>query len=139
MVILPALARPKSTVGSPFNTDFRLPAGTIGAIFRLKITASGGTTPTLDCKFQAYDDAAAEYFDILDTQTTREALSWPQQTGAATLTMLVYPYPLMGGTAEGATDTYRLIPIPSRLRFVATYGADADETFTFSLGAITLR
>jgi len=139
MVILPSAVRTKAAVGSPFNTDFRLPAGTVGAIFRLKVTASAGTTPTLDCKFQAYDDAAAEYFDLLDTQTTREALAFAQATGAVTLSMLVYPYPLMGATVEGTTDTYRLIAIPTKLRLVATYGADADESFTFSVGAITLR
>jgi len=139
MVILPSAVRAKSAVGSPFNTDFRLPQEFRGVIFRLKVTASGGTTPTLDVKFQSYDDAAAEYFDLFDTQSTREAVAFVQATGAVTQDMLIYPGVMQGAVAEGTTNMYRLTGLPVRLRAVCTYGADADETFTFSLAAIPLR
>jgi hypothetical protein len=139
MVILPSAVRTKAAVGSPFNTNFRLPQDAVGAIFRLDCTAAAGTTPTLDVKFQAYDDAAAEYFDMLDTQSTRETLAFAQISGATSQTMLVYPFSLQGAQAEGTTDVIRVTALPTNMRLVCTYGADSDESFTFSVGAVILR
>jgi hypothetical protein len=132
MVILPSAARAQST--SPVNTEFRLPEGSRGAIFRLKYTAETNAASTLDCKFQAYDQAQAEFFDIL---TSAEAgVDFVQFTGVATQVLIIAPDLGMADELATAPTLSAKMPLPRRLRAVVTMaGGAGGDTITFSLVA----
>jgi hypothetical protein len=129
MVIFPSAARTQPN--SPHNADFTMPQGYRGLLLRLDITASGGTTPTLDVKLQYYNEATDEYEDLRG-MAVANAAAFAQKTGAGEDDLVLYP-----GLTEAANRTLGA-PVPRNLRAVATTGADADETFTFSLVGIPL-
>ena len=135
MILFPALARTQP--GSPYNKDFVLPRGFRGIAFRLNITAAGGTTPTLDVKFQGYDDAAGAYFDLTETSAAAPVIAFATKSGAGSDTLAIYPPAL--AFAQPATNKRWGAAIPRKLRVVATFGVDVDETFTFSLAGIPLE
>jgi len=132
MILLPAAVRAKAVVGSPLNKDFVLQRGYRGILLRLNITASSGTTPTLDVKVQFYDEAAQTYEDLTDWGAL--AVAFAQKTGANESDLLIYP----SGVAGAANARMNVAP-PRKLRIVSTYGADADESFTFSLVGLPLE
>ena len=92
-----------------------------GMRLTLDITASGGTTPTLDVKIQAKDSVSGKYVDIAGAAFT-------QKTGTGTDELVVYP-----GVAETANESVSDV-IPRTWRAVATIGG-TTPTFTFTLAA----
>jgi hypothetical protein len=101
------------------SVEFTLPQGKLGGVFFLNITASSGTTPTLDVKFQVLDPVSGVWHDI-----TGAAFSQKTSTGADSLT--IYP-----GIAAAANDTVSY-PLGGAVRAVATI-AGTTPSFTFSL------
>lgn len=91
--------------------------------FLLDITASEGTTETLDIKFQ-YKSAAGTWVDWLTTTAT-----FAQQIAAGQARLVVNDL-LTAVNNSIVKDTP-----PMEIRAVATLGADADEKFTFALVA----
>lgn len=88
----------------------------------LDITASSGTTETLDVKLQAKDAAlSGVYFDI-------PGAAFAQATDTTNQMLTIYP-----GIAETANVSVSDI-LPRNWRAVATVGSgDSDGSFTFSL------
>jgi hypothetical protein len=118
---------------SPLNYDIGM-GGAGGIRVRMNISAAGGTTPTLDVKFQYYDAARATYEDLTDS--AKGVVAFAQKTGTGEDDLVIYP-----GITQDLTTTNRKysLPVPRLLRIVCTTGADADETFTVSLAAERLK
>lgn len=94
-----------------------------GIKMHLDITASSGTTPTLDIKLQALINGV--YIDIAGAVFT-------QKTGTGTDELTVYP-----GIAETANESVSDV-IPRTWRAVATI-AGSSPSFTFSLGVSYIK
>ncbi len=108
---------------SPFSSSDQTNRQARGVTLYLDITASGGTTETLDIKVQGKDPVSGKYFDIAGA-----AFAQQLATGVAVLT--IYP-----GIAE-TSDISVSDVLPLTWKVVATVGScAADGTFTFSLGA----
>jgi hypothetical protein len=108
------------TSESPRNSNPQPNEKWRGVRLFLKVTATAGTTPTLDVKLQEYNHEADTWIDITGA-------AFAQQTGAAELDLVVYPAVTV--VANRAVSTV----MPRTWRAVATLGADADETATYSL------
>lgn len=115
LVAFASAARTASANSDPLDT-----LGARGIHATLDITAAGGTTPTLDVKFQALDQVSGKWSDITGA-------SFAQKTAASTDTLQVYP-----GIAEVANREVSRA-ICRRIRAVATIAGGGGETFTFSL------
>jgi hypothetical protein len=93
-----------------------------GVLLTLNITASSGTTPTLDCKVQIRDPISqATYIDIVGA-------AFAQKTGTGTDYLLIYP-----GTVESANKRVSFA-IPGEYRVVCTI-AGTTPSFTYSMAA----
>jgi len=76
----------------------------------LDVTAQTGTSPTLDCKFQEWDQASEKWFDITGA-------AFAQATGV---------------TNERITFSTNAL----RIRLVQDIGGSATPTFDFTVGGI---
>jgi hypothetical protein len=92
-----------------------------GVVVTLDITASGGTSPTLDVKLQGLSAATGVWADI-------PGAAFAQQTGAATIALTVYPG--IGETANVAVNDV----IPGAVRVDSTIGGTSGPNFTYSVG-----
>lgn len=110
---------------SPHNSEAQKNRYGRGVVLFLDITAAAGTTPTLDVKLQMRDPVANQWHDI-------PGASFAQKTATGRDSMMLYP-----GIAETANREVS-VSLPADWRAVATLGADADETFTFSLAGFYL-
>lgn len=90
----------------------------------LDITASAGTSETLDVKVQRKDALSGEWVDLTGG-------AFAQKTGTGTDDLVIYP-----GVAETANRSVSDV-LTSRWRAVATLGG-TDPSFTFSLGGTYL-
>lgn len=106
---------------SPISSEEFVIRQGVGAIFILDITAVAGTTPTLDVKLQ-WKTPSGVWNDWITS-----ANLFGQKTAAAQAKVAIYP----GLTAVANSKIDDMIPMV--LKAVATFGADADEKFTFSL------
>lgn len=86
----------------------------------LDITASGGTTPTLDVKVQRFDNLSGQWVDL-------PGAAFAQKTGTGTDDLTIYP-----GIAETANRSVSDV-ICEEVRFVWTIGG-TTPSFTFTLG-----
>ena len=88
--------------------------GCTGAVILINVSASSGSTPTLDFTIQTYDPAGAAWVDLVAV---------PQITGAGRVTKIIYP------NASGAL--YQVLPFPYRVKWVI---GGSTPSFTFSIG-----
>jgi len=91
-----------------------------GIRINLNITAVAGTSPTLDVKLQSKCPSSGTYTDI-------PGAAFAQQTGAASLDLVVYP-----GAVTTANRSVASV-LPRTWRVVATVGGTDTPTATFSL------
>ena len=111
---------------SPFNSADQTNRWGRGVRLYLDITAAGGTTPTLDVKVQTKDPVSGKYIDMAGA-------SFAQKTGTGTDELVIHP--AIAASANAAVSD----AMPLTWRVVATFGADSNETFTFSVGAAYIR
>ena len=103
--------------GSPHSSSDIVSQNYDKLIATLDISAASGTTPTLDVKFQHYDEASSKWVDI-------PGMAFAQQVGVATVVLLNID----------STGNFR-IPLGKKIKAVATIGG-TTPSFTFSLGVI---
>jgi len=107
--------------GPTFNSSAQTNHNWKGGRFYLDITASSGTTETLDVKIQTIDA-------IIGTNHDLPGGSFAQATNTTNQVLVIYP-----GVAETANVSVSDV-IGRQFRAVATVGsADSDGDFTFSL------
>lgn len=120
ITVFPSAARTATFSGKEiFNDGHHL-----GVKLYLDITASGGTTPTLDLKLQSFDRLSQKWFDI-------PGAAFAQKTTTGQSTLTVYP-----GLTETVNEAISDVT-PDIWRAVATIGG-TSPTFTFSLGGCLL-
>lgn len=123
--VVPFVSAARTQPNSPYNSAEQKNNFALGVVLFLDITAAAGTTPTLDVKLQMKDPVANEWHDI-------PGASFAQKTGTGQDTLMLFP-----GIAETANREVSVV-LPPDWRVVATHGADADETFTFSVSGFYL-
>lgn len=119
ITIFSSVARTVTENSIEFSTE-----GYLGGRFFLNITAASGTTPTLDVKLQTKDDVSGTWFDIPGAAFLQATAA----TGDQTLAI----FPGVVAVANVAVNNI----LGSTIRAVATIGAVANPSFTFTLSGV---
>lgn len=104
-----------------FNSSSFESKGFNGVRLFLDVTASSGTSPTLDVKVQVYNPVVGEFVDL-------PGAAFAQQTAAGKAILTIYP-----GIAETANESVSDV-IGSEYRVAVTIGG-TSPSFTFSVSA----